>query len=292
MPFLDFLKAVLAGGQLNVAKRFAFQRGAISGSMSRFCMANDQQTGRIVGLKILDPNKHAAFEGRFKGLSKPSEGEIAIQFEHPNIVHTFEYGVTTEGSPYLVMEYLEGPSMNAALAARAFFLAGRRVHFLRQAAEAIAAVHDTGFIHRNICPRHFLLTNEQNDLKLIDFGLALPATNLFMRPGNRTGTPDYMAPELVRRRPTDQRLDVFAFGVTAYEMCAFELPWPRGATGAAAMTHEQPPIDIRQHCRKIDPALARAIHACIEPEVAHRCPSMEAFLHMIRDVPEDGGLEA
>jgi len=291
MSFLDFFKTVLTSSQLNVAQRFSVQRRITSGSMSRFCMASDRDTGRIVGLKILDPDKHAAFEGRFKGLSKPSEGEIAIQFEHPNIVHTFEHGVTTEGSPYLVMEYLEGPSMNAALAARAFFLAGRRVHFLRQAAEAIAAVHDAGFIHRNICPRHFLLTNEHNDLKLIDFGLALPATDLFMRPGNRTGTPDYMAPELVRRRPTDQRLDVFAFGVTAYEMCAFELPWPRGATGAAAMTHEQPPIDIRQHCRKIDPALARAIHACIESEVAHRCPSMEAFLQLIRDVPEDGGLE-
>ncbi len=254
-------------------------------------MANDQQTGRIVGLKILDKEKHAALEIRFKGLSKPSEGEIAIQFEHPNIVHTFEHGVTTEGSPYLVMEYLEGPSMNAALAARAFFLAGRRVHLLRQAAEAIAAIHQAGFIHRNICPRHFLLTNEHYDLKLIDFGLTLPATKPFMCPGNRTGTPDYMAPELVRRRPTDQRLDVFAFGVTAYEMCAFELPWPRGATGAAAMTHEQPPTDIRKHCHNIDPALAKAIHVCIEPEVTHRCPSMDAFLQMIRDVPEDGGVE-
>jgi serine/threonine-protein kinase len=291
MALLDFLKTVLAGGQLNVAKRFAFQHGTISGSMSTFFMASDVQTGRIVGLKILDPEKLIAFESRFRGLPKPSEGEIAVRFEHPNIVHTFEHGVTTEGLPYLVMEYLAGPRIDAALAARASCLAGRRVHFLRQAAEAIAAVHKAGFIHHNICPRHFLLTNESNDLKLIDFGLALPATNLFMRSGNRTGMPDYMAPELVRRRPTDERLDVFAFGVTAYEMCAFELPWPRGATGAAAMTHEQPPIDIRQHCRRITPALARAIRACIEPEVTHRCPSMKAFLQMIRDVPEDGGLE-
>ena len=96
-------------------------------------------------------------------------------------------------------------------------------------------------------------------LKLIDFGLTVPATPPFMQPGNRTGTANYMAPEVVRRRPTSQRLDIFAFGVTAYELCAFELPWPRGA-GLAAMAHgSQEPIDIRKFCPKIDPRLEHAI---------------------------------
>jgi eukaryotic-like serine/threonine-protein kinase len=291
MPLLDFLKTILTGSQSNLAKRFAFHRRAISGAMPKVWRAHDLQTGQIVGVKILDSEKRSAFESRFKGLSKPSEGEIAVQIVHPNVVYTFEHVVTAEGAPYLVTEFLAGPSLNAALASRASCLAGHWVHFIQKAAEAIAAVHEAGFIHRNICPHHFLFTNEYNNLKLIAFGLALPATNVFMRPGNRTGTPDYMALELIRRRQTDQRLGVFAFGVTAYEMCASELPWPRGATGAAAMTHEQPPIDIRQHCRNIDPALARAAHACIQPEVAHRCPSMEAFLQMIRNVPAHGGSE-
>ena len=165
---------------------------------------------------------------------------------------------------------------------------GRRVRFLRQAAEAVAAVHAAGFIHRDICPRNLLLNNKCEDLKLIDFGLTVPATRWFMEPGNRTGTPNYMAPELVHRRPTDQRLDVFAFGVTAYEICTFELPWLRGATGMAAMGHDQAPVDIHRFRPQIHPQLARAIHACIEPDVQQRCPSMETFLQMIRNVPEDG----
>ena len=65
-------------------------------------MARDLRTDTVVGLKILDPKKTAAFEGRFRGLNKPSEGEIAVQFKHPNIVETTEFGLTTDGAPYLV----------------------------------------------------------------------------------------------------------------------------------------------------------------------------------------------
>jgi serine/threonine-protein kinase len=129
-----------------------------------------------------------------------------------------------------------------------------------------------------------MLINNRADLKMIDFGLTIPATREFMQPGNRTGSPNYMAPELVRRKATDQRLDVFAFGVTAYEFCTFRLPWLRGTTGMAAMSHTQPPTDIRQYRPQIHPVLAEAIHACVEPEVSRRCPSIEAFLRMIRSV--------
>jgi serine/threonine-protein kinase len=289
MPLFEQIKTLLAGGQLNVPKRFALLHEAISGTMSSFYMARDLRTDRIVGLKILDPAKTAAFQARFKGLQKPSEGEIASSMKHPNIVETLEYGVTTEGAQYLVMEYLEGPNLNMALAARDPCLDGRRLRFIRQAAEAVAAVHEAGFIHRDICPRNFLLHNKREDLKLIDFGLTVPATRWFMQPGNRTGTPNYMAPELVRRRQTDQRLDVFAFGVTAYEFCTFELPWPRGTTGMAAMTHDQPPTDIRQYRPDLNPRLAKAIHACIEPDVNKRCPSMKEFLRQIRKLSDGAG---
>jgi serine/threonine protein kinase len=289
MPFLDHLKSLFPGTRVNVSKRFALLRAAISGTMSKFYMARDLRTGEVVGLKILDPEKLAAFEARFKGLVKPCEGEIAFQLKHPHIVETLEYGLTTEGAQYLVMEFLEGAGVNSLLVARDERLEGRRLEFIRQLAEALAAVHAAGFIHRDVCPRNLMLTGDGENLKLIDFGLSVPATTPFMLPGNRTGTPNYMAPELVRRRSTDQRLDIFAFGVTAYEMCTYELPWLRGRTGMAAMGHDQPPTDIHNYRPQIHPKLADAIHSCIDPTVEKRCPSMEKFLQMIWRVEQVDG---
>jgi len=287
MGIFDRLKSALSGNRLNVSSRFALLREAISGTMSKFYMARDLRTGKIVGLKIIDTKKTEQVEARFKGMGKPSEGEIAVEMKHPYIVETYEYGTTTDGSPYVVMEYLEGAGLNSLIVARSPLLDGRRVRFLRQAAEALAAVHAAGFMHRDICPRNLLMTADGENVKLTDFGLTLPATKIFMQPGNRTGTPNYMAPELVRRKPTDQRVDVFAFGVTAYEICTFQLPWLSGATGLAAMTHDRPPTDIRKYRPQINLTLAQAIHSCIEPDVNKRCPSMEKFLYMIRGVQKE-----
>ena len=289
MALFNRFKSLVSSRKLNVSSRFALLREAISGTMSSFYMARDLQTDKIVGLKILDPEKTAFFQSRFKGIEKPTEGEIAIQLKHPRIAETFEHGTTVHGEQYLVMEFLDGPGMNSLLVGRDELLGTRRTRYIRQAAEALSAVHAAGFIHRDVCPRNLMLTDKSPNanLKLIDFGITVPATKPFMQPGNRTGTPNYMAPELVRRRPTDQRLDIFAFGVTAYEICTFELPWMRGTTGMAAMAHDQPPADIRQYCPDLHPQLAKAIHACIEPEPKRRCPSMEAFLQMLRKVPEE-----
>ena len=284
MTLKDRISELFSGGRLNVRRRFELLRKAISGTMSKFYMARDRKTGQIVGLKVLDREKTAAFMARFKGLDKPTEGEIAIQMDHPRIVNTLEHGLTTDGEQYLVMEFLEGAGMNSLLIARDEILDARRIRFIRHLAEALAFVHEKGFLHRDICPRNLLLTGDGEDLKLIDFGLSVPATRPFMQPGNRTGTPNYMAPELVRRRPTNHRLDVFAFGVTAYEICTYELPWIRGVDGMAAMSHDQPPTDIREYCPNIHPVLAKAIRACIEPDPRKRCPSMQEFLKMIRPV--------
>ncbi len=282
MGFFSQLTTLFGPRRIDVKARFELLREGIAGTMSKFYRARDRKSDEVVGLKILDRKKTAAFEARFKGLKKPGEGEIAVLFNHPLIVRTFESGRTTDGSQCLIMEYIEGAGLNFLLMAQSEQLDDHRLQFIRQTAEALQYIHETGYIHRDVCPRNLMLTGDGETIKLIDFGLTVPATPPFMQPGNRTGTPSYMAPELVRRFATDHRLDVFAFGVTAYEICTNQLPWPRGSTGLAALAHEQPPTDIRTYRPQISPELARAIHACVEPDLKKRCPSMQDFLRMIR----------
>jgi serine/threonine protein kinase len=289
MGLLDSFKKALSGGKVDVQKRFEFMREAISGTMSSFNMVRDRQTGEIVGLKILDKEKTAAFEERLRGLKRPLEGEIATAIVHPRIVKTLEYGTTTRGEQYLVMEFIGGPGLNSLLIARSPLMDGKRLILTRQAAEAVAAVHKAGFIHRDICPRNLIATTaEVKELKLIDFGLTLPATKEFMQPGNRTGTPNYMAPEIVKRQATDQRVDIFSFGVTAYEMFTYDLPWERGVTGQAAMQHANfEPKDIARARPTIHPTLGKAIMKCIARNPVDRFASMDDFLKAIKGVEQD-----
>ncbi|MCA9269449.1 MAG: serine/threonine protein kinase, partial [Planctomycetales bacterium] len=92
MGLLDSFSKMLSGGRLNVESRYDLLRTAVAGSMSSFHMALDKKTGDVVGLKLLDPEKTEHFESRFPGLKKPTEGEIAVQMDHPRIVKTLEHG--------------------------------------------------------------------------------------------------------------------------------------------------------------------------------------------------------
>ena len=239
MAFFNQFKKMITGGRLDVLGRFELLREAISGTMTKFYMARDRRSGEVYGLKILDEEKTNAFEARFSGLRKPAEGEVSLLMDHPRLVKTFEYGKTTDGKSYILMEFLDGPGLNSVILARNPKLTGKRLTLLQQMTEGLNAVHTKQFIHRDICPRNFICTTDLESVKLIDFGLTVPATKEFMAPGNRTGTPNYMAPEIMRRRTTDQRVDLFSLGVTMYQLCTFELPWPTSDTsGKAALLHD------------------------------------------------------
>jgi len=288
MALSKLIASLFSQKKLDVHRRFELSRGAVSGTMSKFYLAEDRRTKETFGLKILDMQKTLALESRFKRLNKPVEGYIASQFKHPGIVETLEYGITTKDERYLLMEFVGGPGVNAVIGARDYLLDGKRFRFIRQAAESVAAVHDAEYIHRDICPRNLILTSDLENVKLIDFGLTVPATPDFMQPGNRTGTPNYMAPEVVRRRPVDKRLDVFAFGVTAYEIMTSQLPWRSGNTGMIAMLHDtEPPADIRKYRPQINPTLATAIHSCLLADVNQRCQSIKSFLEMIKGLDSE-----
>ncbi|WP_425615697.1 serine/threonine protein kinase [Anatilimnocola sp. NA78] len=287
--FFDSLRGIFADKRTDIGERFQILREAISGTMSNFHMALDHTTNKTVGLKILDTEKTAAFESRFKGLNKPSEGKIAAQMKHPRIVETIEYGTAKDGRQYILMEFVSGSGMNALLKQGEPKLTGHHHELIREMAEAIDAVHKAGFIHRDICPRNFIVAPECDSLKLIDFGLTVPNQREYWLPGNRTGTPLYMAPEIVRRKPTDQRVDIFSFGVTAYQLCTNEFPWPSGdTTGKGALQHDaKPPQEILELVPNLNKTLARVIMQCINADPNQRPASMELVVKMLKTVNSD-----
>lgn len=279
----DFFSALLGGsGRVDLWKRFERMRESTSGTMSTFYKVRDLKTGQIQGLKVVDAAKAAPVEGRYKSLGKPTEGEIGQQITGPNIARTLEWGTATTGDPYIVQEFVEGSLLHTLITAKKPFTSAQKIDLVTQAARAIKTVHDAGFVHRDICPRNFILGADQR-LVLIDFGLTVPDKPAFLQPGNRVGTPNYMAPEVVRRRQADKRLDIFSFGITAYEICAGRSPWPKGSTGKAALAHDTPPTDIREVWPEIPAPAASAIMACLAADPDRRPPSMDRFLALLSD---------
>jgi serine/threonine protein kinase len=212
--------------RVDLKKRFDLQARSGQGSMSKVWRAYDRDIGRTVCLKLLDKEKTAKFEARFVGRNKPPEGDICLAMKHPNIVRTYDAGTLTTGEPFMSMEWIDGVGLNFLVETRSPRLKDKAIEYLCQLCDAVEYMHNEKYLHRDLCPRNVMVTSE-DEVKLIDFGLTIPYTPRFCEPGNRTGTPDYLAPEIIKRQGTDHRVDLFALGVTAYEVFTGGLPWPK-----------------------------------------------------------------
>jgi serine/threonine protein kinase len=285
--------------RVDIEKRFMRIARVGQGSMSKVWKARDLMSGRTVALKLLDKEKTAKLMDRdYGGAVRPTEGEISVSLKHPNLVATYEHGMSTQNEPFLVMEFIEGVGLNFLIETRDRKLAGQRIDFLAQAGEGLAYFHERGYIHRDICPRNMLVGTESAEpegppaiernrqkgvVKLIDFGLAVPNTPEFRRPGNRTGTANYMAPELIKRDPTDERIDIFSFAVTAYECVVGRLPWDAADTMQMMIMHmNSPPRDPREFMPEIDNELAELLIHGLAQHPKKRVPSMKQFVERLR----------
>ena len=269
----------------NLERRFSIVSETASGSMSRVYRAIDNQSGRPVCLKVQTRDKNEAATARASTReARPLEGEMAIHFVHPHVVRTLEHGTSTKGEHFLVMEFIDGLSLQFVREARTARTV-QKLELLAQSAEGLAAVHAAGYIHHDINPRNFLVDREQR-VKLIDFGLTIPNTPAFLGPGNRTGTLQYMAPELLRREPIDERIDVFAFGVLAFEFLTDRLPYD--ATNTTAMMLQRinsEPLDASVIKPKLSLELCQILSQLTARRKDQRWPSMKSLPEALRSVP-------
>jgi eukaryotic-like serine/threonine-protein kinase len=276
-----------AGGsrRVNLEKRFSIVSETSRGSMSKVFRALDNQTGKTVCLKVQSREKNEAATARASIKEKrPFEGEMAIHLVHPHIVRTFEYGTTNRGEHFLVMEFIDGVSLQFVREARSARTA-EKVEMLAQAAEGLAALHSVGFIHHDINPRNYIV-NRDSRVKLIDFGLTVPNRPAFCGPGNRTGTVQYMAPELLRREAIDERIDIFAFGVMAFELLTERLPYD--ATNNAALMLQRinaQPLDPAQVKPQLSDELCGVIRQLIAKRPEQRWAEMKTLAEALRSVP-------
>ena len=284
MKFLrSFFRRRQIAHQTDLSQRFDLISRLGNGSMSKVWRAVDKNVGRVVALKVLDLEKTLRFESRFADRVKPTEGEIACQLNHPYIVRTLEHGRTNHGEQYLVMELIEGIGLAYLVDSQNEAMQTHRLRIMIELGEAIEYLHKLNWIHRDICPRN-VLVNKDYSTRLIDFGLVVPNTAAFQEPGNRTGTANYMAPELIKRQRTDQRIDIFSFSVSCYEMFCRTLPWP-SVTGASLdmvlKRINQKPQEI-QEIVQLDTQIGSAIMKGLDLDLRERWQSMSEMLAELR----------
>jgi eukaryotic-like serine/threonine-protein kinase len=258
------------------------------GGMGEVYHARDTRLNRSVAVKILPPGL-AADPIRMQRFEQ--EAHTIAALNHPNILAVYDVGVQ-EGTPYLVMELLEGETLRERLN-RGPLSVRKAIEIGLQIARGLAAAHERGIVHRDIKPENIFLTKD-GLTKLLDFGLAKAnavmakakasghmsdftmqtVQTMHTQPGMVMGTAPYMAPEQVRGEVVDYRADIFSFGAVLYEMLCGK-PAFAGDTAVEVMTSvlksDPPEIDAAQI--KVPPALDRIVRHCLEKEAADRFQS-------------------
>lgn len=282
------LLARLRQKRVDIDRRFEKLHKLGQGSMSLVWRARDHLSRRQIALKVLDLEKTNRLEARFVGLNRPAEGAIAMSLHHPNVVRTLEHGYTSKGEQYLVMDYINGVSLTLLVDLQNEVMRANRLKFIIQIGEGLSYFHKQGWIHRDLCPRN-IMVDKENNIKLIDFGLAVPDRPEFRAPGNRTGTASHMAPELIRRQTTDQRIDLYSYAVTCFEMFANELPHKVDPTLTLDMVVQHintPPTDIRELVPDIDDQVAETIMKGLALKPDDRWSTAEEMVQQFRQAQQ------
>lgn len=287
---MSFLKNLFNKGprieKVDVAKRYQLHTRVGQGSMSKVWKATDPANNDLVAVKVIDKAKLARLDQRFVGMNKPTEGQIAVVLNHPNVVKTHSHGITTEDEQFLIMEYVEGVSMSYLVETQNDRMRENCIWYCIQLGEGLNYLHANDWIHRDLCPRNIVVTSD-DIVKIIDFGLMVPFTPEFCKPGNRTGTANYMAPELIMRQPTDQRIDIFSYAVTCFEMYAGQLPWPSADTLENVLQHiNNPPEDIFKLTDDLDQQIGDAIMKGLEKRPDDRWRTTRRMVNEFREAAE------
>jgi tRNA A-37 threonylcarbamoyl transferase component Bud32 len=212
------------------------------GSMGTVFAAEHVLITKLVAIKVLHPSlaSDVAVVRRFL-----REARAASRLAHPNVLEVTDFGVLSDGRPFMVMERLSGESLDQRLDRGGALPARTALLVAREIAVALEAAHAAGVVHNDLKPSNIVLfsssTDEAPRLKLVDFGAASVAGD-----GDADdltiGTPHYMAPERVVGKAADQRSDVYALGIMIFEMLHGQVPFTGGTNGAVMLAQVRQPV--------------------------------------------------
>jgi serine/threonine-protein kinase len=256
-----------------------------------FLASHKRLAGKHVAIKIL----HTEIEdvdvvARFK-----REAEIAAKLNHPNIVGVIDYNVAPDGTPYLVLDYLEGETL-AQRITRGPMALDQVLSIVRQVGSALAAAHRAGIVHRDLKPQNVFLVPTEVDgrvveiAKVLDFGISKIRGSQTVKTQDSTllGTPQYMAPEqaMGQHANVDERTDVFAFGAIVYEMLCGQ-PAFSGASIPEVVfkvVYEEP-APLAPLAPSASPAIVAAVTQAMAKPSEERFATVTAFVEAVTGKP-------
>lgn len=270
---------------LGAAERY--EMGALlgEGGMGRVFRAHDRLLDRTVAIKTLS----ASFSEHPDALARlKREGMATTRLAHPHIVSTFEV-LTDLSPPQLVMEYVDGRSLDALLEQEGPLSEMRTLQIARDVADGLAAVHELGLVHRDIKPANVLIDAVTGRAKVADFGLVHTPTQPGITRANFViGTPEYMAPERFRASKTSASSDVYSLGAMMVEMLTGEPP-VEGTPIEIAVSHATGTV-TRPPLARVSSALRNLILCFLEREAPRRPDScVEAYDALVALAPDVTG---
>jgi serine/threonine-protein kinase len=261
-----------------------------AGGMGEVYRARDTRLGRLVAIKFVS-EEFASDRTSAERLER--EAKLTSLLNHPNIVTVHDVG-ELDGRPFIVMEFVAGQSLHAALL-QGRFKPNRVIDIAGQVADGLAAAHAAGIVHRDLKPRNIMLT-EDGRPKIVDFGIGKTSQpvpghdDLTVEAGSTdtlkaAGTPGYMSPEQAAGRSIDFRTDQFALGAMAYEMVTGRRAFKRdSAAQTMAAIIEAEPEPIAALAPETPDGLVTVVERCLAKDPAHRYASTQDLARDLRDL--------
>ncbi len=253
------------------------------GAMGVVYKALDVNLDRPVAIKVMstEVRNDPDFVERFR-----QEARVQAALNHPNVAQLFDYFVN-DGAPVVVMEFIDGESLEEMIRRRGPIQAHESIPIFKQALRGVAAAHRAGIIHRDLKPANLMLTKD-GVVKVMDFGIAKrQGVTGATKVSTSIGSPLYMAPEQILGRAVDYRTDVYALGTTLYQLLSGQPPFnPRGKSEyvvLSAHVNDQPESPT-VHCRDIPLPIAEAVMRALSKEPSARFQSADDFMCALPDV--------